>query len=191
MGHWRLGFQMHFASQLGHKYILQLDLDSYFPAPVDIDLVAHMNEGSCKMAARNIGSNRASVNVTLGLAELTRYFLVSERYTPTQLFVEDVEPPDLSGLYSEGDGGPIGGGYRRRNLAGNFLMLSLDFWYEPLVQRFVELVMSTGGHFRHRWNEQEVHGMMWLLFLQPHELSILNFPFAHDSAYCDPPVEPV
>ncbi|KAK9807176.1 hypothetical protein WJX73_004215 [Symbiochloris irregularis] len=34
MGHWRLTFQLDFATTLGYPYILQLDLDSYFPEPV-------------------------------------------------------------------------------------------------------------------------------------------------------------
>jgi hypothetical protein len=36
---------------------------------------------------------------------------------------------------------------------------------DPLVQRFVEVVVASQYHYRFRWNEQSVLGMVFQLFV--------------------------
>ena len=85
MGHWRLTFQMTFASSLRYKYILQLDDDSRFPLPVSTNLLQHMVDNRKMMAARHV-NDRDMIQVILGAAELARYFLVTEQITPKTLY---------------------------------------------------------------------------------------------------------
>ena len=113
-----------------------------------------------------------------------RYFLVTEKLQPTILFSEDCMPGNLSGLYTPAAGGPASGGYSTRNLSGSFIIISTDFFFRDVVQRFVQLVVATGGHFRYRWNEQAVLAMLWQIFLQPEELVLFDFPFAHKEGSC-------
>ena len=177
MGHWRLAFQMDFAAKIGYKYILQMDDDSAFPDPVTFDLVKHMLAQNLSMAARNIISGD-DADVTRGLAELAKFFLVSEGIEPTTLFSE-CKPADIRGLFTSGIGGPQSEGYSTRYLIGNFIVISLDFWYQEHVQRFVRLVLRTGAHFRYRWNEQQVQALVWQMFLPPDNFHLFDFPYNH------------
>lgn len=177
MGHWRLAFQMEFAAKLGYKYVLQMDDDSAFPHPVTIDLVKHMAAQNISMAARNIISGD-DADVTRGLAELAKFFLVSEGMEPTTLFTE-CRPADIRGLFTKGIGGPQSEGYSTRYLIGNFMIISLDFWYQEHIQRFVKLVLRTGAHFRYRWNEQQVQALVWQMFLPPDNFHLFDFPYNH------------
>ena len=177
MGHWRLAFQMQFASRLGYRYILQLDDDSAFMAPLRFNLVQHMSKYNLRMAARNIIESDGP-DVTRGLAELARFFLVSEDVRPTKLLSECI-PANISGLYTHGLSSQGDGGYSTKYLFGNFVVISLEFWFQPTVQRFVKLVLRTGAHFRYRWNEQQVQSVVWQMFLSPEEFSLFDFPYDH------------
>ena len=186
MGHWRLTFQLDFAYRAGYPYVLQLDLDSFFPEPVKLNLVEHMKARGGSFGARHIGL-RDSAEVTVGLAELARYFIVTEDVQPTLLFEEDCLPNNISGLYSGNESHWLqAGGYSRRNLSGNFLIVSTAFWQQRLVQRFLHLVLATGGHFRFRWNEQATMAMLWQMFCQRDALVLFtdDFPFKHKDGSC-------
>ena len=178
MGHWRLVFQMEFAAKLGYQYVLQLDDDSDFLQPLKTNLLEFMKQNSLDMATREIIASDVQ-DVTLGLAELTKYFLVVEKIQPTLLFAEDCFPQDISGLYTAGLGGPQDGGYSTRFVYGNFVIISLDFWFQEPVQRFVRLVMRTGGHFRFRWNEQAVQSIVWQIFIPEKKMHVFDFPYQH------------
>lgn len=183
MGHWRLTFQMEFAVNLGYQYILQLDDDSRFLSRVDLDLLQYMRDNKV-MAARHVSKNDP-LDVITGAAELARYFLVAERIQPTTLY-NHCTPHNISGLYTlvashVGDdfGHPEDGGYSAVHLYGNFVVIDLDFWFDTRVQRFVRLVLGTGGHFRFRWNEQLVESMVWQIFVHPKQFATFSFDYAH------------
>ncbi len=178
MGHWRLAFQMEFAARLGYKYILQIDDDAALLEPLKIDLVDYMRTNEIYMGARNIQENDMQ-DVTLGLAELAKKILVTERLQPADLFASDCAPPDITGLYTRGLGGPDTGGYSTRYLYGSFVIISLDFWFREQVQRFVRLVLRTGAHFRYRWNEQQVQSMVWHIFVLPDHFHQFDFDYMH------------
>ena len=181
MGHWRLTFQMEFVASLGYKYVLQVDDDSAFPDVLDFDLVHHLKAKDVWMAARTIlpVDSDAVLEVTIGLPELARYFLVTEHMQPTILYEEDCDPPNITGLYTSGAGGVMGG-YSTRYLYGNFVIISLDFWFQEQVQRFVRLVLATGGHFRFRWNEQQVQSIIWQMFVPSDKFHAYTFDYVHD-----------
>lgn len=177
MGHWRLAFQMEFALELGYKFVLQIDDDSAFLQPIEYNLIQYMASHDLKMAARNIIAHDEP-DVTQGLAELAKFFLVSEGLQPKSLFIE-CRPANISGLYTSGVGGTQDGGYSTKYIYGNFVIISLDFWFQEEVQRLVKLVLSTGGHFRHRWNEQQVQSLVWQIFLARDEFHLFDFPYEH------------
>ncbi len=177
MGHWRLAFQMEFVARLGYNFVLQLDDDSAFTQPVADNLVVMMKSKNLSMAARNIIPGDPS-DVTQGIAELAKFFLVTERVQPTTLFTA-CQPKNISGLYTSGLGGSKDGGYSTRYLFGNFVIIAVDFWYQEDVQRFVRLVMRTGAHFRYRWNEQQVQSLIWQLFVPSDNFYMFDFPYEH------------
>jgi hypothetical protein len=50
---------------------------------------------------------------------------------------------------------------------------------EEQLQRFVNLVLQTGAHFRFRWNEQATLGMVWHTFVREGEYKEFDFPYRH------------
>lgn len=191
MGQWRLEFQFHFLHRLGYKYALQFDDDSRLLAPVPYNIVERMQEGQHHWAARNVVHDE--VWVTTGLPELTRYFIVTEGLQPTQLY-NFCSPSNINGVFTQKTGIVFddagqqveGAGWQPKVLYGNLVVVSLDFWFQPLQQRFLKLVIASGGHFRFRWNEQGVIGMMWQLFSRKEDLMLLDFPYAHGVKECFP-----
>jgi hypothetical protein len=110
------------------------------------------------------------------LPELLRYHIVSKSLEPTLLY-KHCTPQNLSGLYS--DLTDSGGGNDGTLLYGNFILLSLDFWFRADVQQYLQLNFQSGGHFRHRWNEQAVIGVIWLIFCKKEQYHIFDFPYEH------------
>jgi hypothetical protein len=173
MGHWRLTFQFAFADMLGYKYLWQLDDDSFFRSPVNFSMIQYMQEKTLWIAG---GKTLPDPHfVTWGLPELARFFLVGERMAPTgTLFSNHTQPSGLDGLYTllhdpvrtqhplEGDPG----GWSRTIIHGNNMIIDMDrFWWPKQAQKFVELVIQTGYHWRFRWNEQGVIAMLWQIFV--------------------------
>jgi hypothetical protein len=109
------------------------------------------------------------------LPELTRYHIVSKGIEPTLLY-NYCTPQNVSGLYSDGTGSA---GYDGTLLHGNFIIMSVDFWFREDVQQYLELNFQSGGHVRHRWNEQAVIGMIWLIFCKKEQYHIHDFPYEH------------
>lgn len=173
MGHWRLTFQFAFADMLGYKYVWQLDDDSFFRSPVNFNMVDYMQQHSLWVAG--VKTLPDPHFVTWGLPEMARLFLVAERMAPPgTLFSNHTAPPGLEGLYTvvsnpvrtqhplEGDAG----GWSRTIIHGNCMIMDMDkFWWTKEAQKFVELVIQTGFHYRFRWNEQGVMAMLWQIFV--------------------------
>ncbi|KAG2485554.1 hypothetical protein HYH03_015720 [Edaphochlamys debaryana] len=195
MGDWRLAFLPQFVRDMGHRYVLQLDDDSFITGPVGSNLVELFDSNKLVLGARK-KSHETSYN-SWGLPELARYFIVTHKMVPTQLF-EHCEPPSLAGLYTAFEEKeaerfltpqqvdtigkiqlPTTGGWDKAVLFGNCVMYSIDWWFSPLVSRFVQLCRATGGHFTYRWNEQAVIGMLWQIFVDPNQFKLFDFPYEH------------
>jgi len=173
MGHWRLAFQFAFADMLGYKYIWQLDDDSYFRTAVGFNMIDYMKQNDLWVAG--VKTLPDPHWVTWGLAEIARLFLVAERLAPPgTLFSNHTEPSGLDGLYTVRNdpvrtGHPLTGdtgGWSKTIIHGSCMIMDMDkFWWPKHVQRFVELVLQTGYHWRFRWNEQGVMAMVWQMFV--------------------------
>lgn len=172
MGHWRLTFQFAFADLLGYKYLWQLDDDSYFRGPVDFSLVQHMQSKGLWVAGSK--TEQDFPFVLRGLAELARLYLVAERMSPKgTLFDNHTHPQGLSGLFTVANDPTLDvpdkdeeQGWSRYIACGNNIIINMDrFWWPKEVQKFVELAVLTGYHWRFRWNEQGVIAMVWHIFV--------------------------
>ena len=176
-GHWRLTFQMDFARRLGYPYVLQVDDDSFFPEPVHMDILHTMRNRNIDVAV-SMFSEEEPVAVTIGLPELTRFYLVTEQLEFPPTLARNCNPPSLEGLYTSISENSTGG-WNRKVLYGNFLLLSVNLWYRFDVQKFIQLVLRTGTYFRLRWNEQPVTSMIWQLFVKDEQFYKFDFPYKH------------
>lgn len=172
MGHWRLTHFLTFFYKLGFKYVLFLDDDSYVWGPIEEHLVKGFKEKQISVAYKNVAHDEEPAR---GLAELARYFIVSNSYTPTQLY-KDCKPDNIMGVYT---GKLDKDGWQYSVMYGNFVIIGLDFYFQPLVQEFLKLVINTGDQIVHRWNEQLVFGMIRLMFAKPENDLKMQFKFEH------------
>jgi hypothetical protein len=182
MGHWRLIFQFAFADILGYRYLWQLDDDSFFLEAVTTNMLQYVQQNQLWIAAALVEIDPHSV--LWGLPELTRTFLVAERLRPAgMLFKNHTTPPGLQGLYTVTDvPGHHGerGGWSRAVMLGNNVIMDLEkFWWPHLVQKFVELAVHSGYHFRFRWNEQAVISMAWQVFVPERHFQAGGLPMNH------------
>lgn len=179
MGHWRLLFPCAFARKLGYKYLLQVDTDSDVMEELTFNILDVMEDGNLDIAARAITQDVA----TWGLSELTRYFIISEQISPTTLY-DHCNPPNIDGLYTaNSEQASQGLGWDRMVLHGNFVVYNLEFWFREDVQEYVRLILSTGGHFRFRWNEQAVVAMVWQIFVPKERFKKFSFKYQHGGAH--------
>ena len=167
MGHWRLTFAFKYVKSLGHDYLLFTDDDSFVMEPVKENMMSMLKSNHISTAYRKLVKDNEP---SKALAELTRYFITTNDVKPTMLY-EDCDPADITGLYT--------GGWRASVMHGNFMIISVDLWFSPEVQEFLDLVLATGDHIIHRWNEQLVVGMIRLLFVKKEEDKQLQFKYIH------------
>jgi hypothetical protein len=193
MGHWRLTFQFAFADMLGYKYVWQLDDDSFFKSKVDVDIIQYMQQNDLWVASAKTRPD--PFHVSWGLPEMVRLFLVGERMEPPgTLFSKQTQPPGLEGLYTVRNDpvrkdSPLAGdagGWSRTVMHGNCGIIDMDkFWWPKQVQKFVELVVLSGYHFRFRWNEQGVMAMVWQIFVPEGRFEVDNLPFEYEHPRLD------
>ena len=98
------------------------------------------------------------------------YFITSRRLEPKRLY-DDCIPPNRSGATTDG--------WKSTVMYGNFITVSIDFWFQPEVQDFLQLVLSTQDQIIKRWNEQLVIGMIRLLFTTAQEEIRFKISYEH------------
>ena len=187
MGHWRLTFPIGLARSLGYGWVLQMDADSVFEEVIEYNMIQELDHRKALIAGRATYVDLP----TWGLPELTRYFLVAEQIVPTILF-DFCKPPGIDGLYTvssetfpgELNGDPAlalheAGGWNKTVIYGNFILINTAFWYQHDVQKYLNLVLGTGGHFRFRWNEQSVIAMIWQVFVPYERFHLFQFTYSH------------
>lgn len=81
----------------GYRYVLQTDDDSFLMEPILINLVTLLEKGNFGMAAREVREDNPAV--MWGLAEVAKYFMVTELIAPSTLF-NHCRPHDITGVYS-------------------------------------------------------------------------------------------
>lgn len=197
MGYWRLRFQFDFAREIGYKYLWQIDDDSQLLAPLGYNAIHRMENESLDIAGASLAGDYQGV--LWGLAELTRYFIMTDLDgSAPQTLLDNCDPPTMHGLFTR-----VGEdrnetrlnmgaahiqqmneqkgftGWNMEELYGNSIMFRVDFWFRPDVQRYLDLIHSTAGVFRFRWQEQGVMAMIWRLFVAPEHFQKMDFKFCH------------
>lgn len=164
MGRWRLSFSPDFARAMGYSYHLQFDDDAMFNGVLDFDLVKHLSAERKMMGVFSdlIGE---VPQCTLGLPELTRYWLTIRGHTPKGALFKHVNPPDMSGVTSAG--------WDRMYHPGYFIIISMEFWFQNEVQDYLTTVFRSGRDVEGRWQEQAVMNMMRLVFIPESQLWIM------------------
>lgn len=82
---------------LGYRYIVQTDDDAFLIEPVSQNLVTYMELDQKFVAAYYIQKDDSAV--MWGLAELAKYFIMTEFMIPTILF-DHCTPHDINGVHS-------------------------------------------------------------------------------------------
>jgi hypothetical protein len=59
---------------------------------------------------------------------------------------DHLSPNNMDGLSTEG--------WDRVQYSGSFQLIDVRFWYDEVVQNFVQLVLKTGSDMEQRWQEQ-------------------------------------
>ena len=174
MGQWRLIFPFNFCRTQGHEYVLFVDTDSFVMERVGFNIVERMRSRHLNLGFRAILLEAWPC----GLAELARYYIVSRSHTPTQLF-DDCTPHSIEGVHGWWGAVNNGSGWKGSTPHGNFFLVSVDFWYSSQVQDFLGLVIATGDHIVHRWNEQATNAMIRLLFSRADQEVEFIFNYQH------------
>jgi hypothetical protein len=89
---------------------------------------------------------------TLGLPELTRYWLTITQFKPKGPLLKNLRPPSLDGLTSEG--------WNRLYHPGYFILFKVDLWFQSDVQDYLTTVFRSGRDIEGRWQEQAVMNMI-------------------------------
>jgi len=172
MGRWRLSFSLDFARAMGYSQHLQFDDDAMLNAPLPYDIVSEFKASNYMMGvfSDHIGE---VPQCTLGLAELTRYWLSVKGLEPKGALYKHLNPPSMAGLTSNG--------WDRMYHPGYFIIINLDFWYQVEVQDYLTTVFRSGRDVEGRWQEQAVMNMMRLVFIPEPNLWIMkDVDIGHD-----------
>lgn len=176
MGRWRLAFAPAFSRAMGYSYFAHWDTDAVPSEELSVNIVDAMREGGGRdmgVYSGQGGAGTEKASMLLGIAEFAAFFMHSEGYlNPEGPIFKHVSPASLSGLNSAG--------FDRQYFRGFFTVLSVDFWFKPIVQRFLNLVMIMGKDIEMRWQEQGVINMMRLLFVPEARLFTLNSGIFHE-----------
>jgi hypothetical protein len=155
-GRWRLTFSLDFAHQMGYKYHLQLDDDTFMNSKIGYNFIHRMSSQNLKIAVPyQIWQD--TPEMLAGLAELTRYWLYITKFTPVGPLYEHLTPKSITGLTTDS--------WDRKYHPGYFTIIDLDFWFGSDVQDFLVTVLRTGRDVEGKWQEQGVINMIRLLFI--------------------------
>lgn len=194
MGEWYLQHMAPAVKAFGHRYVLKMDSDSFVHEPIDGsskgNIVALFRSARLLMGARRIIKDKPAL--LWGAPEAARLFLSLERLNPPGPIFQHCKPANLDGLFSNyytdathGSIAPVPSykGYDNTIIHGNFVILDLDWYLSPLVQRWVHLARASGGTLRYRWNEQSTWSLMWLMLVPEQQFRQFRFKYQHKRAW--------
>lgn len=169
MGAWRLVPQFKHLRNMGHRYVLQTDDDALVHRQVDENIISLMEGkymgGYCRKCFVENGG------ISGGGAELMAFYLKSFEMTPAGPLLSHCKPPNMTGLHSLQEDGT---GWTPYNLAGNWNLFDLDFWFRKDVQIFVDLVRASHMIWKRRWNELMPQSMIAEMFVPDEKFLVLD-----------------
>jgi hypothetical protein len=165
MGRWRLTFSLDFAKEMGYEYHLQFDDDSMINTMIPYNIIAKFQESKYNMGVFSDLIGEVS-HVTLGLPELSYYWLKVNHFTPKGQIVANLRNKDLNSLNSDN--------WNRMYHPGYFMIFRVSFWFSWEVQDYLTTILRSGRDIEGRWQEQAVMNMIRLLFVGEKELWVMN-----------------
>ena len=103
------------------------------------------------------------LEVLNGLAEFTRFWIVTRHYDIKGDLYQATNPSSIHGLYTDHDDQY---GWNRYVHGGYFMLFDLQhFWLHPDAQDYLYTILRSGYDVEQRWQEQGVVNMMMLLFI--------------------------
>lgn len=152
---------------LGYEWVIRIDDDSVFPAPIPYDIVAIMEANGAEYGYRADSTDTSEV--TNALPEAANYWLTAENMQPTWL-LQYCSPQNISGLTRAGWSGII--------FYNNFFVARISWWLQPKIQAWLSFLLSSGGFYKFRWGDAPVHTFTMGMFMS--EDSILQFGFEYE-----------
>jgi hypothetical protein len=172
MGRWRLTFSFDFAHAMGYEYHLQFDDDAMVNKELPFNITARMDAQKYQAAVFSDVIYEIP-QATLGLSELTAYWLKIAHYVPRGPIFKHTSPQDIKGLTSDG--------YDRAYSPGYFMLFRVSWWYTAHVQDYLQLVLRSGRDVEGRWQEQAVMNMMIYIFITEGERWVIQeLDLGHD-----------
>ena len=107
---------------MGYKWVIRVDTDSRFPAPVPYNLVDAMVSRKAQYGVRAWATDADFV--IYGLPEAANYWITAERMRPPWLY-EHCNPAGPAGLTSKA--------WDRRIIFNNFFVANVSWWLQPQV----------------------------------------------------------
>ncbi len=172
MGRWRLTFSFDFARAMGYEYHLQFDDDAMVNSDITFNITERMDAQKYNTALFSDVIYEIPA-ATLGLSELTSYWLRINHYTPRGPIYKHTTPANLQGLNSDG--------YHRAYSPGYFMLFRVSWWFSPHVQDFLRMILRSGRDVEGRWQEQAVMNMMIYIFIAEPEIWVIKeLDLGHD-----------
>lgn len=167
MGRWRLLFQPYFIYHMNYYYFLQLDMDTFLTKKIDFNILDLMITQSIYFSTTTINYQEDQIEVLNGLAEFTRFWIVTKQYYNIKGdLYKTTTPSSIHGLYTDIDDNNSYG-WNRHIYRGNFMLFDIhQFWFDNLnAQDYLFSILRGGYDVEQRWQEQGVVNMMMLLFI--------------------------
>jgi len=136
---------------MGYAYHLQFDDDAMLNSALAYNVIDKLKDRNYLMGVFSdlIGE---VPQATLGLPELTRYWMTVSQFKPKGPLLKNLHPPSLDGLTSDG--------WNRLYHPGYFILFKVDFWFQSDVQDYLTTVFRSGRDIEGRWQEQAVMNMI-------------------------------
>ena len=85
-------------------------------------------------------SFRENGHISAAGAELMLFYITAYDFEPRGPLYKHCNPPNISGLRTLGEGGF---GWDGTNLAGNWNLFDVEFWFQRDIQLFIDLVVAS------------------------------------------------
>jgi hypothetical protein len=164
MGRWRLLFQPYFIYHMNYNYFLQLDMDTFLTNKIEFNILDIMISKSIYFSTTNKIYKMDPLEVLNGLAEFTRFWIVTKQYNVKGGLYETTNPSSIQGLYTNIDNNY---GWNRYIYGAYFMLFDINqFWFDSDAQDYLFSILRAGYDVEQRWLEQGVENMMMLLFIK-------------------------
>lgn len=158
-------YSLDFAKEMGYNYHLQLDDDALINTQINYNLVKRLQKSNTEMAfyPDKFGT---PLHLTLGLCELTRFWLRVNNFEPVGDIFKSLNPPNFNGMTTDG--------WNRMCHSGYFIIIKIDFWFSKPIQSYLTTLFRSGRDIEGFYTEQTIMNMIKLVFVRENRYFLLN-----------------